>query len=296
MPISKYFLPSKQYNEQRLIEDLFVECIQLFGTEAFYLPRDPTIDTTDLVYGEDPTKVYTTNYPIEIYNTDTTDFQGQREVFSKFGIELKLEYTVLISRKSFLQRVAQNNLYMRPIEGDLLWIPHVRGHGLLYEITFVNPESDMFMLGRQFPYYWQLKMEPFKYSQEIIQVGLPSVDAIPGMDAYTLSFLLSSANSQGQYITLETVYQGSNLETSTASAFVSYWDNPTLTLNVTNITGTFTTNANVVGSLSNAMYNLVSFDPLQDNLIREVFDNLAINTEGNSYMDISEKNPLGNPD
>lgn len=291
MPVSKYFQPSRQLGEQRLLEDLMVEVIQLFGTDAFYIPRDSHIDP---VYGEDPTKTYTSNYPIEIFNVDVNDFQGQKEIFSKFGIELKVEYSILLSRKTFLQRVAQQTPYTRPLEGDLIWIPHVRGQGVLYEITFVNPEADMFMLNRQFPYYYNIKLEPFKYSHEIIQTGVPEVDVISGQDAYTISFTMSSVGALGQYVVGEQVYQGSNLANSTANAYVSYWDNPSFTLNVTNIVGIFATNALIIGQNSGAQYTLTSYDLLADNLIRETFDNEVIRDEGLGYIDESESNPLGN--
>lgn len=294
MPTSPYFQRSNQFNEQRLMEDLFVEVIKNFGTDAFYLPRNS--QQTDLIYGEDPMKSFTTNYPIEVYNVDVNDFEGQREVFSKFGIELKIEYTVIMSRKSFLQRVNFNPAYQRPIEGDLLWIPHVRGKGILYEITFVNPEANFFILNKSLPYYYSLKLEPFKYSQEIIQVGQPGADQISMQDAYTISFTMASANSFGDYIVTEVVYQGTSLPAATAEAYVSFWDQPSLTLNVTNITGVFSTNANVIGSISGASYELVSYNTLQDNLTREVYDNLETQTEGLSYINLSENNPLGNPD
>jgi hypothetical protein len=199
----------------------------------------------------------------------------------------------MLAKKTFLQRVAQNNKYNRPLEGDLLWVPVARGKGILYEITFVNPEDDMMLLGRQQPYYWRLKLEQYKYSQSIMQTGLPEVDEIAGEAAYTISFQLASANSSGQFIVNEVVYQGNSLPNATSKAYVATWDNPTLTLNVTNIMGVFATNANVIGSVSNAHYTLVSYDTLQDNLIRQAFDNEDIRTEGEGYMNFDETNPFG---
>lgn len=284
MPTSKYFNHTNNRAEQNLVEDLLVEAIFLYGTEAFYIPRDSTQE--DIIWGEDQLKTFTTNYPIEIFNSDTMDFEGQKEVFSKFGIEMKLDFTVLLSRKTFLQRVAQNNNYSRPLEGDLIWIPHVRGKGILYEITFVNPEDDMFVLGRSNPYYYKIKLEQFKYSNEIINTGQEEVDAIPGQDSYTISFLVSATSSQGNYIVNEVVTQGS------ASAHVSSWDRPSLTLNVTNISGVFSGSANVIGSTSNAHYRLISYDNMQDNLPREPFDNEEIKTEGEGYINTDEINPF----
>lgn len=293
MPTSNYFNHTNNVFEQHLMEDIFQEVIFMFGTDAFYIPRNSS--QGDPIYGEDPLKTFTSNYPIEVYNLDTNDFEGMKETFSKFGIQIKDDYSVILSRKTFLQRVGQNPNYNRPLEGDLIWMPYVRGHGILYEIIFVNPVPDTAfgVLGKTDPYYYQLKLEAFKYSQEIIQTGLPAVDVISGQDAYTLQFLMSSANSQGNYITSEQVYQGANLSFATATAYVSSWDNPSLTLDVTNISGVFTTTANVIGSVSNAIYSLVSYDPLQAVLIREPFDNEATLTEGEDYINFNESNPLG---
>ena len=295
MPVSKYFNHTNNIYEQHLLEDIFCEVIQLTGTEAFYIPRNAS--QGDPVYGEDPLKTFTTNFPIEVYNTDTMEFEGMKETFSKFGIQIKDDYSVLLSRKTFLQRVQANSNgnYTRPLEGDLIWMPYVRGTGILYEITFCNPvpETAFGVLGKREPYYYQLKLEAFKYSQELIQTGMPDVDIISGEDAYTISFTMSANNSQGNYSVTEQVYQGTSLPSATAVAYVSYWDNPSLTLNVTNISGVFATNANVIGSISNAIYTLVSYDSLQANLIREPFDNEVILDEGESYLNLSESNPLG---
>jgi len=118
--LNKYFSGVSYQNnpEAKLIEDIFVECIKITGTDAYYILRDDS--NTDPIYGEDPLKTFTTAFPIEIYNSDTSDFQGQKEIFSKFGIEIETEYTVIMSRRSFLQQVEYNPNYQRPREGDLL--------------------------------------------------------------------------------------------------------------------------------------------------------------------------------
>lgn len=288
-PTSPYFNHTNNRAEQHLLEDLFWETIFLYGTESFYVPRNSV--QGDIVYGEDPLKTFNVSYPIEIYNLNVQDFEGMKETFSKFGIEMKTEYTILLSRKTFLQRVGRNNGYERPLEGDLIWMPYVRGSSVLYEITFVNPEADFFLLGRQFPYYWQIKMEPFKYSQEIIQTGNPDIDATPGLDAYTLSFKMAVGGT-GQYIVTEPVYQGTSLASATASAITSSWDSPSLTLDVTNIAGIFATNTHIKGATSGANYNLVSYDDMQDNMLRDAFDNPTVYTEGRGYTNFDEENPF----
>lgn len=295
MPLNKYFVTPTYQNspEQKLLEDIWVECIKITGTDAFYIIRNDT--NVDLIYGEDPLKTYTNAFPIEVYNTDVSDFEGMKEIFSKFGEQLQTEYTVLMSRRSFLQQVQYDPRYGRPKEGDLLWIPHVRGQGILFEITFCNPEKDMFALQRKYPYFYEIKLEPFKYSQEIINTGVPSLDAIVGQDSFTESFIVTSGGT-GQYIVNETVYQGSSLTAATASAHVVSWNNPTYTLNVTNIMGTFNAGSSVIGSVSGAIYNLFNYDTFGVELPQEPQDNERILDESllSQIFDIPP-NPLGEP-
>ncbi len=271
------------------MEDIFVECIKVFGTEAFYIPRDDS--QTDLIYGEDPLKTFTTSFPIEVYNSDTTDYEGQKEMFSKFGIDIKNDYTVIMSRKTWKQRVPENPLYQRPREGDLIYIPHVSTGGTLFEITWVEPDKDMFLGGRKWPYYYEMKLEPFKYSDELINTGNEEIDEVQEQDAYTLSLLVDVGI--GNYNDRETVFQGANLAFATAHAIVTSWNAPAHILNVANISGKLLNNHELIGAISGTNRMLLAYDPLQDNLAREVFDNETIQNEGLTSIDNSETNPLG---
>lgn len=271
------------------MEDIFVECIKIFGTDAYYIPRDDS--QTDLIYGENPLKSFTTVFAIEVYNSDTTDYEGQKEMFSKFGIDIKNDYTVIMSRKTWKQRVPENPLYQRPREGDLIYIPHVSLGGALFEITWIEPDKDMFLGGRKWPYYYEMKLEPFKYSDELINTGNEDIDSVDTDDSYTLAFSVSTG--VGNYSARETVFQGANLAFSTAHALVSNWNAPTQILDVINISGKFLINQSIIGNISGTNRMLISYDPLQKNLEREVFDNETIQNEGLHSIDLTESNPLG---
>lgn len=268
-----------------------METIKIFGTEAFYIPRED--EGTDLVYGEDPTKHFDNAFAIEVYNSDTTDYEGQKEMFSKFGIDIKNDYTIILSRKTWKQRVPQNPLYLRPREGDLIYIPHVSLGGTLFEITWVEPDKDMFIGGRKWPYYYEMKLEPFKYSDEMINTGNKDIDEVNNQDSYTLKFFMGAGS--GNYDNEEMVYQGTNLVSATAHAMVQNWNLPQSIVSVTNISGLFLANNLVIGATSGASRVLISFDPLEKNLAREVFDNEVIMNEGLHSIDTSETNPLGAP-
>lgn len=294
MPTNKYFNNGNGFtNEQSLLESIYTECIRITGTEAYYIIRDDI--NTDPIYGEDPLKSFTKAFPIEIYNSDAAEFEGQKEIFSKFGIQIKNEYTILISRRRFLQLVPIDFNYQRPKEGDLIWIPHLRGKGMLYEITFCNPEKEFFALGKTTPYYYELKLEAFKYSEELINTGVPSIDAIRQEHAYTIMLQLANQNeSSGNYIINEIVYQGNSLSTATSTGYVNGWNAPLLQLNISNIMGELVAGQKIYGATSDAQYILSSYDATLNSLAREITDNAATLNEA-LLSEIFVDNPLGQP-
>lgn len=77
---------------------------------------------------------------------------------------------------------------------------------------------------------------------------------------------LNMADGSGNYQINELVYQGVSVEESSASAFVFNWTGGSSnTLIVNAVSGQFTQNANVIGAVTNARYNLDSFevDPVE---------------------------------
>lgn len=293
MPTSPYFNNYNSRPEQSLIEDLIVESIKIMGFDAYYLPMG-NVQARDLLYGEDPVKKFKDAFAIEMYlSSDPTDYIGQRDIFSKFGLQIKDNVNVLVSRRSFLQRITLPN-YTRPNEGDLVYVPFLNGTGELFEITFTEQAKDFAMLGREEPYFYELSLEKFKYSQEVIDTGIDEIDVVVTNNAYTLSLNLGVGT--GTYLPKEIVYQSTDgtSANSSASATVQTYIASSKTLTVTNIYGQFiSSGVNLVGETSNARYLLTTFDPLQDNSLNEVYDNKLINTSAESIIDFSETNPFG---
>lgn len=275
-----------------MVEDIIVESIKIMGFDAFYLPNDN--DTArDLLYGEDPVKKFETAFPLEMYLSNQTDYMGDRELFSKFGLEIKNNINVIVSKRSFRERVPQNS-FIRPREGDLIYVPVLNGTGELFEIKFTNQNKDMSMLGRQVPFFYELELEKFKYSQEVISTGIPDIDIVVTDSAYTLTLNVASSNYVN-YMTGEVVFQSQ--DSTEANAFVvavaqSYNDVTNL-LTVTNIAGEFIDGDIIYGASSNAAHVLSSYNPLNISLNNEVYDNQYINTQANSIIDFSETNPFG---
>ena len=292
MPTNLYFNNYKSHGEQTLVEDLIVESIKMMGFDAFYLPNDND-QARDLLYGEDPVKKFESAFPVEMYlSSDPLDYIGKKDFFSKFGLEIKDDVNVIVSRRSFQQRVPQNK-FTRPREGDLVYVPFLNGTGELFEIKFAEQSKDFHMLGRPQPYFYELNLEKFKYSQEVIDTGVEDIDEVMIQSSYSIDLNLGSGT--GTFESREIVYQSDDGTQANAYvvAIVSEWDKPTSILKVTNVAGEFRDNVAVLGATSNAEYYLATFDPLKDSVRNEVYDNEHIYNEANTIIDFSEINPFG---
>jgi len=291
MAISHYFGNYNNVGEQRIIEDLICESIKIMGFDAFYLPNDNDA-ARDLLYGEDPVKMFNSAFPVEMYLSNVSDYGGEKDFFSKFGLEIKNTVSVILSKRAFSQRVPQNT-FTRPREGDLVYIPVTNGVGELFEIKFTNQNKDFSMLGRKVPYFYELEMEKFKYSQEIISTGMPDIDSIVTDSAYTIH--LNTGTGTGAYNIQEIVFQSpdSTIANATSYGTVQSWIPSSHILSVTNIFGEFIDGNAIIGSSSNAQYLLTTFDPLHSPAVKENYDNQFINVSASSILNTSETNSFG---
>jgi hypothetical protein len=293
MATSSYFNNyNARYNEQSLVEDLITESIKIMGFDAFYLPNNNS-QARDLIYGEDPVKKFETAFPVEMYLSSANEYMGEREMFTKFGLEIRNQVTVIVSKRAFTQRVPANSSMTRPNEGDLIYIPFLNGTGELYEIKFTNQTKDFFMLGRKVPYYYELELEKFKYSQEVIATGVAEIDSVVTDSAYTLH--LSTGSGTGTYTLSEQVYYSSDNTYANATAFatVQSWIPSSNTLSVSNISGEFVDGGYILGYTSGAAYLLNTFDPLNAPANKESYDNSVTQTTAAPYINTSEFNAIG---
>lgn len=290
MATSQYFNNYGSLPEQRVIEDIIVESIKIQGFDSFYCPNTND-QARDLLYGEDPVKKFASSFPIEMYLQNSGEYMGEKEFFSKFGLEIKNNVSVIMSKRSFNERMPST--LNRPREGDLVYVPFLNGTGELYEIKFVNQTKDFFMLGRKYPYFYELEMEKFKYSQEILNTGNPDIDTIAADNAYSIT--LSMGTGTGNYVGSEIVFQSPDhtYANATTVAIAQSWNGPTKALTVTNIAGEFIDTQSIIGLNSKASYTLTTHNDLSVVTPKEVYDNQYINTNASSIIDLSESNPFG---
>ena len=283
-------------NEQLLVEDLVIEAMQIHGMDLYYMPRESR-DSVDYLYGEDTLKTYTKAYPLEMYLENVTGMDGEGDFISKFGLEIRDELTLLVSRRRFKYATGASNLF-RPREGDLIYIPLVQN---FFEITFVESDNDQAMfytLGRGRGgnvYVYALKVKQFVFSEEVIHTGIEEIDE-QIRDAYKRTELTMATGGSGTYEQDEIVYQGTDVANATFKATAYSWSPVTRKLDVVLTIGTYANNTLTKGVTSGASWTSygVANDSYNDNnAFEDIIDNTRIETESDSIIDFSEHNPFG---
>jgi hypothetical protein len=306
MSTNLYFNPfpaNQVTQEQLLVEDLVIEAMQIHGMDVFYLPRTSR-DEVDFLFGEDTLKQYTSAYPIEMYLENVTGMEGEGDFISKFGLEIRDEVSLLVSRRRFKYATGPTNL-IRPREGDLVYIPLVEN---FFEITFVEHENDQAMfytLGRGRGgnvYVYALKLKQFVFSNEVIATGVDEVDE-QIRDHYARSRItMVQGVGAGAFANDEIVFQSTDntLANASATAIVHSWTNTASarTLDLYRINGTFANNSNTIGATSGAYYTtsgLADQTAFDNDIFEDIADNTRIQNESDEILDFSETNPFGEP-
>jgi len=291
MPSHYFNNYNSKYQEQRLVEDLIVESIHIQGFDGYYIPNT-NVGDRDILFGEDPLKTFTDHFQMDMYLSSSDDYMGEQEFFSKFGLEIRNQVKIIISKRVFSERFPLN-AQTRPLEGDLVYVPFLNGTGELFEVKFVDQNKDFATLGRSVPYFYELSLEKFKYSNELIATGNEEIDGILADHAYYIT--LNTGAGTGSYIPSEYVYQSPDGTSSnaTAMAIVQFWTPKSNSLMISNISGDFLDNNIVIGASSNAQYIVVNYDPLANPSIKEVYDNQYISTKANGNADTTETNAFG---
>lgn len=165
--------------EQRLIEDLIIESIKIYGIEVKYMPR--TLVAEDNLFGEDVLSAFNDAYNIEMYIKSVDGFQGDGDFLSKFGLEIRDEMVLTVSQRRFGEEIivledspfGQEDTIVRPAEGDLLYFPL---NGKIFEVKFVEHEAIFYQMGSLQTY--DLTLELFEYSHERFDTGITEIDSI----------------------------------------------------------------------------------------------------------------------
>jgi len=176
MALNPFFLQGSQ-SEQRLTQDLINEHLKIFGVEVTYIPRKFVRKQT--IIKEVQSSAFDDNFLLEAYLNTYEGYGGQGDIMTKFGVSLRDEVTLTISKERFedfispfLEADEDYDLASRPREGDVIYFPL---GGRLFEVKFVEHEDPFYQLGKN--YVYQLKCELFEFEDEVFDTDIEEIDS-----------------------------------------------------------------------------------------------------------------------
>ena len=276
-------------NEQHLYEDLAIEAIQIFGHDVFYIPR--TLVNKDELFGEDALSRFDDAYGIEMWMETQEGYEGEKELISRFGLEIRDETTFVVSRRRWDTTVSSDaNLIVssRPDEGDLIYMPTVKK---LFEISFVDHDDPFYQIDN-LPVY-KLYCRTFEYSSEVLDTGIQAIDAIEtkrSTDFLGYEILAEQSNTYNEKIGFEwgTVYEFGDGDILLEDDSFVLGENETgfeaIILEDSNDYYTFV--------VIQEAYSLATQDTQAEN---EWFEDRATGKIGDPVLDFTESNPFGDP-
>jgi len=286
MPTNTYFRNFDARNEQELLHSLVTESIQIYGHDVNYIPR--TLVNEDTILGEDSISEYKDAYSIEMYIKSVDGFEGEGDLVSKFGLEIRDQIVFSVARRAF----EGLDIGVRPKEGDLIYFPLTEK---LFQIMFVEHETPFYQTGA-LPTF-DLTCELFTYSDEKLDTGVEEVDVIEQKQSLVRTFELESVS--GTFTEGETVTGG----TSSKTAEVARWDSSTSYLYLINLTGNFSVGEIITGadSLATGTYSVAqstvetaeTLQTIDDSTSTQVSSNKQFEIDADSVFDFSESNPFG---
>ena len=277
-------------SEQNLYEDIVIESLKMYGQDVYYLPRN--LVNVDEIFNEDVTSSFNTSHKIEMYIENTEGFDGEGDLFTKFGVQIRDAATFIVSRRRWNQTVKRydNNITsVRPIEGDLIYLPLTNK---LFEIMHVEHEQPFYQISN-LPTY-KLRCELFEYSDEDMDTGIKAIDGIEDIGFTTDLTLTDSADIGfvvGNYV--EQVLSG-----VTVTAEIVKYNDPLNILTVAHIGSDDSSYHSFATGV-----NITSLDSDGNTLTRTlsaINEQLPVNSDNTFYddidfLDFTESNPFGDP-
>lgn len=298
MATSQYFRQNVR-SEQNLYEDLIIESLKFYGQDVYYIPRE--VVYRDMIFDDAVLSRFEFAYKVEMYIENIEGFDGDGDLFTKFGVEIRDAATFVLARRRWYQEIStkqgfQEDKFYRPREGDLIHLPL---SGSTFEIQKVEDESPFYQLSN-LPVF-KLRAELFEYSDEDFDTGISEIDRIETFAAY--QYVLTLDSSSVGYTVGETINQTTS--DYTLSGEVVQWQDSDAKLYLSHVGANdglyhnFLTSQPVIGQSSNAIATPILVEELQKiqgNSPGGSFDNVStFDVSAFEFLDFSESNPFGDP-
>jgi hypothetical protein len=289
MAINPYFSQAVR-SEQSLYEDIIIESLKIYGQDVYYLPRDLVAE--DTIFGDDVTSRFNSSYKVEMYIENVEGFDGEGDLFTKFGIEIRDQATFVVARRRWDQTIKRYDneiTTQRPNEGDLIYLPLSKS---LFQIMAVEHEQPFYQLSN-LPTY-KLRCELFEFTGEDLDTGIEDVDDIQILGYNQILTLVDSDTNLpfvGKTAT-QTLASGVVL-TAEIAKYIDSADQVTLVNISANSPGLHMFGAGAItltDSAGNTFVRTVS--TMVEDLNSNTYQNNVFDVD---FIDFSETNPFGDP-
>ena len=287
MPTNPY-ISQKVRSEQNLYEDIVIESLRMYGQDVYYIPRE--IVNKDPIFLDDVPSRFTDAYKVEMYIENIEGFEGEGDLFTKFGIELRDQATFIVARRRWKQLIGNylDENKFRPREGDIIYLPLSES---MFQVMKVETETPFYQLSN-LPTF-RLQCELFEYSDEDFDTGVDEINAIELEGSYQYALTMDSA-SVGFEVG-ENIVQ--SFDDYDMRGEVTDWSDSDRVLQVAHIGSTdgkfhnFTTTQPVSGQESGAVATPTLVQDLQE--IQVQTQNVIFDDFEGDFLDFSEENPFG---
>lgn len=281
-------------SEQNLYEDIVIEALKMYGQDVYYLPRD--IVNEDKIFGDDVPSRFNSSHKIEMYIENVEGFEGEGDLFTRFGVEIRDEATFIVSRRRWTQQVSRMDnevTAVRPLEGDLIYLPMTNK---LFQIMHVEHEQPFYQLGN-LPVF-KMRCQLFEYSDEDLDTNIEAIDKIEQDYAYSYIVTVDSnsilpINDRIGLVATQTFGSGVVMQGE-----ISKWsdsDNKVHLIHAGADDGKFHTFV-TGGTLTIGDSDFTILATSEDNLISSNEQNNDFSTESVDFLDFTEDNPFGDPE
>lgn len=183
-----FYFSEKVRSEMDMYEDLVIEALQIYGQNVYYIPRD--LVNYDTIFGADAESSFNSSHKIEMYIENVEGFDGEGDLFTRFGVEIRDEATFVVSRRRWLNQVKRHDsdiTSVRPAEGDLIYLSLTNK---IFEIMHVEHEQPFYQI-ENIPVF-KMRCQLFEYSGEDFDLITTDLDAVERKYAYTHELILKS--------------------------------------------------------------------------------------------------------
>ena len=267
----------------------------------------------DNILNEDPASTFYDAFLMEMYIENAEGFEGEGNLYSKFGLQIKDTATFIVSRRRWDDRVGPFSSQVenpKPMEGDLVFLPMTNS---FFEINFVEDEQPFYQLSN-LPVY-KLECSLFEYNDEDFETGVESIDTATAKAAYQLPMDITITG--GNHFTVGEIVEqiitpasggtpavrvfGEVQQRTKSSDILSKIWVSNIGSDGTTETKTFTTGATITGKESGftgtiaTIYSDVTNQTGTSWAADEESQNVDFEITADGFIDFSESNPFGDP-